>query len=278
MTAAIRTSQSLLVLLVLAGCASTASQQTPAPEAALTAQEQMFGAMSAGQALEDTLSLIADFTTGFFENVDDGVVHHYAEATYPETRTRLGVYFQDKRLVALIIHNDVDYFRACRVGRPDRHWLANGMARYAEWLQARNVLGTSFDKRAYHDPTVSSESAGVADYLVAATYTPLVAVALYGYTVDRLWGGHLRDARRNRERDYLERTAPTVGLGVSEDELLSLMGGYDSREDIGETRIITYSQISFAYGFKENRLISKESPIVAARGSHVASYCPVSSR
>jgi len=278
MTESVRSLMLLLVCMPVIGCATNASQSVPVTDATLAAQEKMFEALQEGQALDETLTLIANFTTVFVEAVDDDIVHHYIAARYPETNVRMGVYFQSRRLVALILEQDVVDLHSCRAGGQSGHWLANGVAPYAEWIEARNMLRKSFDKRMQHYGVGGSDTAGVTDYIEAATYAPIIAIALGAYAADRLMGGHQRDAKRKREREYFERVAPTVQLGVTEDKLLSLMGSYDQKNDVGTMTVITYSQPSYSYGFENDKLVWKESPSTLERPVHFAGSCPISAQ
>ena len=263
----------LLACLQGIGCATGSPQPTPIPDDTLVAQQEMFDSIFEGQALDDTLTLIANFTTSIVEALDDDVVHHYVEAHYPETKVRLGVYFENRRLVALILERDVNNLRLCRMAGQSALWSDDGITPYTDWIKTRNMLGKSFDKRAHHNAAISSGSYSAAEAVEAATYAPIIAVALGAYTIDRLMGGIQRDSRRKRERNYLERTAPTVQLGATEDVLLSLMGSSDRRIRVNTMTVISYSQPSYSYVFENDKLVWKETPSMLETQFPVGGFC-----
>lgn len=174
----------LLLPIMFAGCATTAPETVPVTEAMLVAQEQMFDGLYEGQALDETLALIEDFGVGFFDVKEGDVIHQYVPAFRPETRVRFGVYFENKRLVALLLEQDVADFYSCRRMDESGHWLNNGIAPYREWIKARNQLGQEFDRRIYHIAPVSSGGMDLGYTIEALSWTPVIAVALGAAAID----------------------------------------------------------------------------------------------
>ena len=114
----------------------------------------------------------------------------------------------------------------------------------------------------------------VDDAIEAATYAPIIAVALGVYAADRIMGGFQRDAKKERERAYRERVAPSLQIGDSFDRLIDLMGSYEHRDRVGIAEAYTYSDPSYTYGFVNDKLVWKESPSMLGNTLYPALSCP----
>jgi len=262
-----------LLCMLPVGCATNDSEPAPITEAMLVAQEQMFDSLYEGQALEETLAVIENSNVRFFEVKENDVVHQYIEAFRPDTGAQFAVYFENRRLVALILEHDVAIFFSCRRTGPDGHWLSDGITPYIDWITARNMLGKDFDKRAYHIRAAASGGVDFEYAVEAIAWTPVISIALVGAGLDQLAGGHQRDKKARREREYIQRMASTIQIGASEYALISLMGSSDRKDDVGATTAFTYRNPSYSYGFLDDRLVWKESPAMMLRESVHADQC-----
>jgi len=267
-----------LILAVLStmfmACASAPPEPMPVSGDVLDAQEAMFDALYVGQPLKITLSLIGDSGFRFFDVNENDVVYQYIEARNAHTGARYAVFFESGQLKSLVLEDDVAEFHSCRATSDFGHWLWIGFVPYADWLRERNLLGRDFDKRVHHVAPPDSRSMDVDDAIEAATYAPIIAVALGVYAADRIMGGLQRDAKNERERAYRERVAPSLQIGDSFDKLIDLMGSYDSRDRVGVAEAYTYSEPSYTYGFVDDKLVWKESPSMFGNKLRPALSCP----
>jgi hypothetical protein len=265
----------LISLSVLLGaCASAPPEPKSVSEEALDAQEAMFDALYVGQPLSISLSLIGDSGFRFFDVIEEDVVYQYIEARNAETGAGFALFFKSGKLTTLVVEADVAAFHSCRATSEFGHWLWIGFAPYVDWLGDHNVLGRDFDKRAHHVAPPVSGGMDVGDAIEAATYAPIIAVALGVYAADRITGGVQRDAKKERERAYRERVAPSLQIGDSFDKLIDLMGSYDSRDRVGVAEAYTYSEPSYTYGFVNDKLVWKESPSMFGNTRYPALSCP----
>jgi hypothetical protein len=239
----------------------------------LVSQKQMFDGLYEGQALEETLALIEDFSVGFLDVKEKDVLHQYVEAFRPETRVRFGVYFENKHLAALLLEQDVADFYSCRRMDESGHWLNDGIAPYREWIMLRNQLGQEFDRRIYHTTLVHSGGMDFEYMTEALSWTPVIAVALGAFAIDHIAGGRQRAAKARRELDYIKRMAPTIQIGDSEYTLISSMGTYVRKDEVGTATVFTYSQPSYSYAFLDDKLVWKESPSMMLQRSYQTESC-----
>lgn len=265
----------LISLSVLIGaCASTPPEPLPVSEEALDAQEALFDALYVGQPLTITLSLMGDSGFRFFDVIERDVVYQYIEARNADTGARFAVFFESGKLATFIIESDVAEFHSCRSTGNFGHWLWIGFGPYVDWLEGRNMLGRDFDGRVHHVAPHVSGDMDLGDAIEAASYAPIIAVALGVYAADRIMGGIQRDARKDRERAYRERVAPSLQIGDSFDKLIDLMGSYERRDRVGVVEAYTYSDPSYTYGFVNDKLVWKESPSMFRNKQHPAMSCP----
>lgn len=265
----------LISLSVLVGaCASTPPEPLPVSEEALDAQDALFDALYVGQPLTITLSLMGDSGFRFFDVIVQDVVYQYIEARNADTGARFAVFFESGKLATFIIEGDVAEFHSCRATGDFGHWLWIGFAPYGDWLRERNMLGRDFDGRVHHVAPHVSGDMDLGDAIEAASYAPIIAVALGVYAADRIMGGIQRDARKDRERAYRERVAPSLQIGDSFDKLIDLMGSYERRDRVGVVEAYTYSDPSYTYGFVNDKLVWKESPSMFRNKQHPAMSCP----
>ena len=251
----------LLTIPPLIGCATSNLEPAPAvTQQMLFEQEQMFDSVYVGQPISETMDLMAEYRANFFEAIENGTVYQYMDAKYPGTDVLFGVYFEDGKLVALILEQDVVDFFSCRsyvvVKGAREHWLSDGIAPYADWVKAHNRLDDDFDERAHHPETVVDGGPDPLYVLEAMTYLPLVAIVLpvapYLYLADLVAGGP-------QKRKNLLQTAPTIQLGYSEEQLISLMGPYDRRDQVGSATVFTYFGPSYSYGLVDGQVVWRES-------------------
>jgi hypothetical protein len=237
-----------LTSLLLIGCATSNPAPVPVTQQMLFEQEQMFNSLYFGQPISETMDLMAEYSANFFEVRQNDTIHHYIDAKYPGTNVLFGVYFEAGKLAALILEQDVVEFFLCR--------SSHGIAPYADWVKARNRLDGDFDKKAHHPETVVDEGFHPADVLIAMTYLPVLAIALpvapYLYLADLVAGGP-------QKRKNLLQTAPTIQLGYSEEQLISLMGPYDRRDEVGPATAYTYSLPSYSYGLVDGQVVWRQS-------------------
>ena len=267
-----------LILAVLStmfiACASAPSEPIPVSAEALDAQEKMFDALYVGQPLKITLSLMGDSGFRFFDVREQGVVYQFIEARNADTGARFAVLFESGRLTALVVEWDVAEFHSCRSMGGTGHWLSIGFEPYADWLREYSVLGRDFNKRVHYAAPAGSRGMDLGDAVEAATYAPIIAVALGVYAADRLMGGIQRDSKDERERAYRERIAPSIQIGDSFDKLIASMGSYERRDHVGAAEAFTYSDPSYTYAFVDDKLVWKESPSMFGNKLRPALSCP----
>lgn len=264
----------MVLAVLLSACASAPSEPIPISEEVLDAQEEMFNGLYVGQPLKITLSLMGDSGFRFFDVSEQGIVYQFIEARNADTGARFAVFFESGRLTALVVEWDVDEFHSCRSMGEFGHWLSIGFEAYADWLNEHSVLGRDFDKRVHYVAPAGSRGMDLGDAIEAATYAPIIAVALGVYAADRLMGGIQRDSKDERERAYRERVAPSIQIGDAFDKLIASMGSYERRDHVGAAEVFTYSDPAYTYAFVDDKLVWKESPSMFGNMLHPALSCP----
>jgi hypothetical protein len=258
-----------ICLGVIAACASNPGPTAEEIAHSTHMQAEWFGSLAPAQALQTVVSAVAHYQQASFEVLEDGVLHQYLQGQIPDTNVLFGVYFKDGELDSLILDQRVGDFAWCRKRAwPKGYWLEQGFSAFGSWLAEHNQLNGSFDTGMRH-PRISTDPMNASDVAEAATYLPVIAIALPLYGVERLAGGITRDKKKRAINQKLKEAALQMVLGqVTRDELLQLMGSADRREILSDTEIWRYRDLGIWFGIVDGVVMWKESgPFYPPRNS-----------
>jgi hypothetical protein len=251
----------ILIGTHLIACASSRPEPISLTPQMLDKQQSMFDSFYVGQSVKESLALVGTQGINIFEVSENNNIYQYVDAKSPITHALFGLYFENRKLVALILEQDVTDFYFCRayITEQGGHWLSQGIKPYSQWISKRNRLGVDFDKRIQHGKKTISGQFHASDAVEALSYAPVIVIALPYLALDQLAGGRQRAGKKKREKQYLYDTAPTIQISYSEDQLISLLGSYDRKDEVGSMSVFTYYEPSYSFGLIDRQLVWKES-------------------
>jgi hypothetical protein len=221
----------------------------------------MFDSLKQDQSVMEVLNSVMHYQQFSFEVEDNDTIYHYVQGQHPVTGVLFGVYFEDDKLVSLILDQQVTDLARCRsvINTEGINWLSEGMGPFANWIKDRNQLDTNYDRRANHlvisepDPMTPAEAAEI------LTYLPIIAIFLPLYGIDQIAGGFQNNSKMTKEKRYYLETVGKIKLGTSEDMLLQLMGSPDRQALSGRAKVWTYNQAAVSFGLVDGIIKWKES-------------------
>jgi hypothetical protein len=248
----------VVIVLLLAGCASVNNTQSPAQtrENILDAQEKWLHGLELGQPIQDVALPSAPNSRYTLEIFHHGKLYQYFKGMYPGTRVLYGLYFEAGQLTALLLDQDVTDFFQCEYAyrRKSGQWLRSGMLPTSDWVKTRDLLGRDFDARVAH---IDNEKMDTAEVIEAATYLPMAAIAAPIYGAYLLAGGRERDERDKRQ---LKETLGVLHPGTAtEEDLQRLMGPPEHRSPWEHGNIWYYKQYTIQFGTSDGIVMWKES-------------------
>lgn len=247
----------MVIMLLLAGCASVNQAQvtTETSDNVLDAQEKWLLGLKRGQPIQDVSHPSAPNSRYTLETFHNGQLYQYLKGMYPGTKVLYGLYFEDGRLTALLLDQDVTDFFRCEYAyrRKSGQWLRSGMLPASNWVKSRDLLGRDFDARVAH---IDNERMDTAEVIEAATYFPMAAIAAPVYGAYLLAGGRERDERHERQ---LEEALGELHPGTAtEDDLQHLMGPPEHQSPWERGNIWYYKQYTIQFGTSDGIVMWKE--------------------
>jgi len=252
----------ILPLLFLLGCQTTNTLSPTEVEAFVDSQEQWLNTLQPKQTPMQVLKPVLSYQQDSFELLENNTIYQYVQGHYPVTNLLFGHYFEDGELVSLVLDQDVTDFDRCRPTdrHGKQHWLSSqDMGAVSNWFRQRNQLGGDFNRRARHPAASDDNSMSTADMFEAATYLPIIVIALPFYAADQIAGGMQSDSKMSKEAKYYVETASRIELKTSEDELLRLMGVPDNKHQAGHVEVWSYNLPAIAFGLVDKVILWKES-------------------
>ena len=243
------------------GCQTTEMLAPAETEAVVDRQEQWLNALQPNQAPAQVLKPVISYQQYSFELLANNIIYQYVQGQYPATNLLFGVYFEDGKLISLVLDQDVTDFDRCRP--TDRHgkqyWLlSQDMEAVSAWFRLRDQLGSDLNRRDRHPAASHDNSMSAADMFEAATYLPIIAIALPIYAADQIAGGLQSESKMAEEAKYYVETASRIELKTTEDELLRLMGVPDYKYQAAQVEVWSYNLPAMAFGLVDKVIMWKE--------------------
>lgn len=248
----------VVIVLLLAGCASVNQAQAPAQtlENVLDAQEKWLHGLERGQPIQDIALPIAPNTQYTLEIFHRGQLYQYIKGMYPSTGVLYGLYFEAGQLTALLLDQDVTDFFQCEYAYRHKsgQWLRSGMLPASDWVKKRDLLGRDFDARVTH---IDNEGMDASEVIEAATYLPMAAIAAPIYVAYLLAGGGERDERHARQ--LAEAVSELHPGTATEDDLQRLMGPPERQIPWESGNMWYYNLYTILFGTADGIVMWKES-------------------
>lgn len=249
------------VLLCLIACnlLSCASGPEPVSEEELQAHLQQQRAwlegLQAGMPVEQALSGANSYRYYQFEIKQDQSIYQYIQGRGAVTQTLYGLYFENTRLVSLLLNQDVTAADSCYFHLYKRAdaWPVVGFGETDAWIRTSSQLGGHFDAVSGIDPGLDPEADSGAARAVEAVTHGALAVVLAPVALPFLAISPGGDDRH-------EKRAKAVELGLTTgDALLELFGRptYVRKESWGENW--TYTADDASYGLVNGIVAWRES-------------------
>lgn len=257
------------MLVALTSCASNPGPSEEDIAASAIMQSQWIGSLKPSQPLDKVVKPVSSYLQASFELLENGIVYQYLQGQIPNTNVIFGLYFENGSLKSLILDQQAGHFAWCRKNAwPHRYWQVEGFGTFSEWLKKNNQLNTTYDSGTSH-PAIIPKSMNAAEVAEAATYLPIIVIALPLYGVDRMTGGYSRDKEQERLNVQLKKIASALQLGrASSNEVLQSMGSADVIEEFGNTEIWHYRGLDTWLGIVDGIVMWKESgPFYPPRNS-----------
>jgi len=252
----------ILTVLMLTACATTKSPSPAEIELIRDQQEIMFSSLKSGQSLTEVMDVVLQYQQFSFEVLENDTVYQYVQAQYPVTEVLFAVFFEDEKLVSLILDQDVTDAARCQTnsGTGSSYWLFSGIRTFADWIKERNQLGRDYDPRTIH--LWERDPVDVGDVVEAVSYLPMIAIFLPLYGFSEIAGGMQNRSKLKKEQRYYLETVGKIRLGTSEDDLLQLLGSADRMVQLEGTQIWTYNLPAISFGIVDGAVKWKKSSSV----------------